>query len=674
MSNYVQSPLLPEPIEDWDPLSQGKEDPTLIVAAQRREIRNILKSYTGYYDLFAEMIQNSLDAVDRRTKEAQKGYQPTIWILVDMYESVVSVTDNGIGMTLSQFQQFMKPNFSFKDGKTSRGNKGVGATFLAYGFNYLEVATKTAGRVFSGVLQNGREWVEDKTETIGTPKVTRCDVSHTAFLEIDRGTSMTLQLTGNHIRPKNLAYNGAENAKQWMSILRVTTPLGGIYICSDARPAVRVILEVVDLAGNITTEILDKSEYIYPHLALGTTADLREYLEDQEKRLKRGQDVSKPSPRFTKLNGLWGEWAGDEIINDKSPIKPRLDDEEIALLRELGLTIYVFLGYSTELWDYYNDKVLELRKGLRLLRGGLQLATRNMPQGQPITIPLTENIGYQNVSHVIVHFDNAEPDLGRKGFQPEVVRLAERLSVSAVSAFKRYQPLLRSRTGAPALQEQMKLDQWIEEQKKYEVQFPLVITGTQLFLPTEELPIRSMPRVEQDVVALFNQMLSSGIVRGVQILSTSQYKQYDGLFRIKLEPPFAKYIYSSNNPLGIDKGIFSGAIESIISKVQVLEYKYILDDLIEEFQTGEKNPDEINLVIAWEVGTMWKADLEIVSYLDERNVHLRTFHGFTHAFYRSGQHHPVFEAVILKDLVLYLQDPQKESNRQQQLYSEDIIS
>jgi len=47
----------------------------------------------------------------------------------------------------------------------------------------------------------------------------------------------------------------------------------------------------------------------------------------------------------------------------------------------------------------------------------LQLATDGMPQGDLITIPLTSNIGYQNQSHVIVHFKNADPDLGRKGLR-----------------------------------------------------------------------------------------------------------------------------------------------------------------------------------------------------------------------------------------------------------------
>src|SRR5580698_4652355 len=64
-------------IEPWDPLARVDEDPGLYAAAQKREIRNILKSYTGYFDLFSEMLQNSLDAVEKRVSEGIADYKPT---------------------------------------------------------------------------------------------------------------------------------------------------------------------------------------------------------------------------------------------------------------------------------------------------------------------------------------------------------------------------------------------------------------------------------------------------------------------------------------------------------------------------------------------------------------------------------------------------------------------
>ena len=181
-------------VESWDPL-ESESDPGLLVAAQRREIRNILKSYTGYYDLFAELIQNALDAVERRIKDENgKKYEPSIWVKIDLQESEVTVTDNGCGMDVAQFRQFLRPNYSFKDSESNRGSKGVGATYLAYGFNHLQVATRYRGKTLAGVIRRGREWVEDKTETIPRPIVETAPPTHEAFESVDQGSSMSVRL------------------------------------------------------------------------------------------------------------------------------------------------------------------------------------------------------------------------------------------------------------------------------------------------------------------------------------------------------------------------------------------------------------------------------------------------------------------------------------------------
>ncbi len=217
----------PIALEAWDPLSSDS-DPGILVAAQRREIRNILKSYTGYYDLFSELIQNALDAVERRLGENDQDYEPAIWIRIDIPQSEVAVTDNGCGMSESEFKQFLRPNFSFKQSNISRGSKGVGATYLAYGFNHLGVATRVDSKTLSGVILRGREWVEDRTDSVSRPKVEKSDLLHGAFDSVDRGSSMLVKLTGTSIRPRDLSWVGADTADQWLAVLRVTTPLGGV--------------------------------------------------------------------------------------------------------------------------------------------------------------------------------------------------------------------------------------------------------------------------------------------------------------------------------------------------------------------------------------------------------------------------------------------------------------
>lgn len=661
-----------DPVESWDPLDETNSDPGLLIAAQRREIINILRSYTGYYDLFSELLQNALDAVDRRAHEGNDDYKPSIWIKIDLKTGAVTVTDNGCGMDAQRFRQFLRPNFSFKERGTARGSKGVGATYLGYGFNHLEVATKADGRALAGALRQGRAWVEDSTDTIPRPRFEASAPQHPPFATIDRGASMTVRLVGKDIRPKHLGWIGATTADTWLPVLRATTPLGGIYLCSKDVPAVQIEVEVIDAAGISTTASLAQPRYLYPHEFINNSVDLREFLRDQKRRVSKGLDVTQIPPKYRGLSGLWGEWSGDEILDGDSdcPISPRLDESEQKLMRELGIQLYICLAFSTDLWDTYNDRQLGLRSGHRLIRGGLQLATRHMPQGSPLTIPMTNNIGFQNLAHVVIHMDNAEPDLGRKGFQPDQARLAEKLAVSAVTAFRKRYGMLRKPGGAKEYDDELKLTQWIRAQEDHEEKNPLVIRGKGLFMPTEELPIRSVPVVEQDVVALFNQMLSAGLVRGIQLISSSQYKQYDGLYRVTMVPPLDRYIRSDSNPLGLDADTFAER-EQLATIVKVLEYKYSLDGLVEEIQAGVKAVEDIGLVVAWSIGERWKQMFDLNSYLDEDNVHHRRIHGTTHSFTHSMSGARAFEAIILEDLVNYLHDPEAEQQRQRQLYSGD---
>src|SRR6185295_7212241 len=70
-------------LSNWDPL--GHEIPPEVASATvKRQIRNILKSYTGWFDPLAELLQNALDAVDlRQRREAESDYHPTIWVQID---------------------------------------------------------------------------------------------------------------------------------------------------------------------------------------------------------------------------------------------------------------------------------------------------------------------------------------------------------------------------------------------------------------------------------------------------------------------------------------------------------------------------------------------------------------------------------------------------------------
>ena len=407
-----------EVFDAWDPLeSTAGADPGILIAAQRREIANILRSYTGYYDLFSELLQNALDAVEKRMQSSATDFAGAVWVNINLGEQTVQVTDNGCAMDLVQLQQFLRPNFSFKSGAVTRGSKGVGATYLGYGFNSLRIGSRLGGKTLSGHIENGRTWVEDTTGTVSRPKIVHESLQEGPFEHVDQGTSITVKLRGNNIRPRDLTWYQATTAKQWLALLRIMTPVGGIYLNAETSPSVAITVCVTDQAGNTTEAKLCDPEYLYPHTIAPRSGSIIEFLQDQKKRLAAGADMSKISPKFSGLNGLYGHWSTAELLGEigECPIQLRLDADERALARSAGLSIYTYLAFSTELWDAINDKTLGLRKGTRVLHGGLQLSTRHMPQGMTLTIPMTNNVGFQNLAHVIIHFDNAEPDLGRKG-------------------------------------------------------------------------------------------------------------------------------------------------------------------------------------------------------------------------------------------------------------------
>ena len=301
----------------------------------------------------------------------------------------------------------------------------------------------------------------------------------------------------------------------------------------------------------------------------------------------------------------------------------------------------------------------------------LQLAVRNMPQGRSLTIPFPNHVGLQKLAHIVVHFDseyykndNAEPDLGRKGFQPELVEIAEKLSIAAIQTFRKHHGLLKKDKGKSAYDAESDIDEWIDKAKDLEKEASISLKP--------RLPMKSEPQIEQDVVALFNQMLGASIIKGIDILATSQYKQYDGLYRIFMENPFDEYFRSDQNPLGVDESSFRQELRSgkpRKTKVKVLEYKYNIDALIDDFNNGIKSTNEIGLVVAWEMGKKWKAGFSVTSYLNQENVHHREFHGFTHKMIHQAIGADAFHCIILKDIVSYLNSPKEESERQKQIYS-----
>ena len=650
----------------WDPLVRSKEADTEIVsAAQKREIKNILKSYVGMYDSFSELIQNAMDAVDKRaTVLDEKDYEKKIWIEIDLTENSFSITDNGIAFKEKELESFLAPNISFKEGEETRGNKGVGATYIGYGFNHLQFATKGNSHNFSGELTEGRNWVEDFKGVITRPVVTESECTIDAFNEISRGSSFKIKFDGTNIRPKDLSWYAAKTPQQWLYLLLIKTPLGSIDYLESKSKNITFNLKVIKKDGSFENLENQGANYIYPHSKIKASVNLKEIIEFQKKAVEQSKDASAIPAKYKKSNGIYETFSNSDILEFK-----KSDEEFNEIVKAYKIEAYGYFTYSTSVWDSLNDSMAKLRKGYRVLKGGLQLANNQMIQGELIAIPLTSNIGYQNQCHVIVHFKDADPDLGRKGFQPELKEVAEKTSVAIVNRLKKWKQLLKSDTGAkPDIVQEIALHDWIREQEDHEKSNPLILNNENFFKPLNEISITSEPQSEQDAIVLFNQLIAGGVIRGLKLLATSQVKQYDGVFKYVVKEPLKNHEFDKeNNPLGVEEFHFAA---ELTSPPKVLEYKYNLDALFHEFESEYKNEKDIHLAIAWEMGDEWKKNYEVISFLDLDNLHQRDFHGLTHQL-DSGT--TKFHVIILKELIEYLNDVDGVQAYHKDKYGEDIF-
>lgn len=650
----------------FDPLSvkYNNENEEVVFISVKREINNILNSYVGWYDPFCELIQNALDAVDKR-RELEDEFVPNIHIFIDLKNNKISVTDNGIGFKEAEYFKFLAPNFSFKSGGNTRGHKGVGTTYLAYGFNYIQIATKTPDFFAVGVMKGAKHWLEDSAPS-ANPRVVpdTGKVDDEFFYNIDRGTSMTIKCDFESY-PKDLSWMGLTTATNWLKILRVQTGLGQIQPSGD----VSVTVEVLDKKGKLTSDSIDNPQY----LLISEFIDKVKRVDDIKRKMdelykKSGPNYKMPA-KFSNLEAVFDSWDCQKLLTEV-----KFDPTQQEDIKKYNIKVIFSFVYSLTIWDKI-DSLVGIRKGNHVLYGGIQLAANNMPQGELIQIPLTKNIGRQKQANILIHFDNCSADLGRKGFKKEITDLGKEIARRLMDGpLMKVRSCFKANSGAsPDLKREKDLSEWKKEMTEHENEFPLTINNPNFFNPTQTISITSYPTREQDVIALFNQLIAGGVIRGIKIMSTNERSTYDSLFRIEIREPRELQIFESEmNPLGIAEEAVDEILEEddvFLSEPQVLEYKYSLDGLIEDIESGIKNSNDISLVVAWEAGERYKDNYVIESLLVKGNEDLRRYHGVTHHLHDANTNEYVCDLILIKDLVFYLNDP-VESEKMQDFYDE----
>ena len=80
------------PTNEFNPLLQAAQtaDDALRIEIARRTLENIIESYHRNYDVFAELLQNAVDACQQRYVEEGGDYTPKIWVTLNLDRNEIS--------------------------------------------------------------------------------------------------------------------------------------------------------------------------------------------------------------------------------------------------------------------------------------------------------------------------------------------------------------------------------------------------------------------------------------------------------------------------------------------------------------------------------------------------------------------------------------------------------
>jgi hypothetical protein len=459
-------------------------------------------------------------------------------------------------------------------------------------------------------------------------------VSGTRFeIQIERGC-----------RPE-LGWWSANNAKQWATLLCIRTPLGGVYLRGREHPQVTVEITVTNSAGDRSTETITKPEYVWPHeltTLLPKVSDVRSLVAQM---IRVDGDKQRLPSEYKNLSALYDIWDEDDLLDEQQTFHDRFEEAEKHLIRQHRVCVYGCFVASSKVWAQYQSENLKIRRAPLLLRGGMQIASDYMVQGDLNVIPLTSTIGYQANTHVVIHFVDGNPDMGRKVFQPEIKALAEKISVQCVNIFKRHLQHMREDTGASSIADSGELWDWLNRQMSRKVTDPLAIS-------INDVPCAyvSTPQSEQDVIALFHELIGMGLIKGLKFLATSGIFKYDACFQTSyLNPTLA-----DNHelvPLGVNPNLVGASRES---RPWVLEYKFDFDAFVTDLEKDNKHLGEVNVVVCWTLGSAFKERFRLSSYLVGDEGASRQYFGSTHALWQDREKR--LEVYCLSDLIAFIAD------------------
>ncbi|WP_406177195.1 ATP-binding protein [Streptomyces canus] len=616
-------------MREIQPLTTLTDNDTRTWVKQR--VINVIRSYHNAADVIAEPIQNAVDEVLSAPDIAPIG---DVRIVFDTDENRISVRDNGRGMSSADVERYLAPDVGNKRAAflkgLVRGHKGVGLTFLAYGFNLFEIESRTESEHYIVRLEGGRKWVEDEGDM--EPPVGRLEEIELGGGRLQgTGTIVTIAL-GPQSKPRSLRH-AFPSAAFAVTAIRNQTAAG--IIEPPRIPKERDLNVTLEYRSHSETQTINVAPtYRHPHNDLQEgyqTLDIGAWL--------RKNRNSEPSPKERRAYHAcyWRMNRNEllELIGNRTSEQLSTREEIEEFVDKHDVHVYTLFAYSAKYREHLGES-WSIPGNRQLHYPAIRIGTDGMISSWSREMSLTHRGFNVDRTWLLYTFRGIEPDLGRKDFPPEVhdfLDLTEEIVSNEIARQSR--PFMRPtapRTTTP----EGYIPPQIKAYKRREN--PL----SPAYLPNfGEICLRTEPASEQDVIALYSELTGLGVFRHFKPVFYSGFDFYDSYFE-----------YSPESVDRTVRRLYPGEDDLDVRAMEgVAEFKYRGDSVIEDVVRSVKRWTDMTFLVCWDIGKDRKYGGDEITFTEPGSASDRLYHGVTHlARLQTGGEHTVF-VISLKDLM-----------------------
>ncbi len=526
----------------------------------KKEINNIVDSYSNPYDILSELTQNSYDAIVRFIKNnGETIKEHSITIEVNCPKRLVRIKDSGVGIEATVVKDLIAPNGTDKENEVeSVGEKGVGLTYAIFSCNNFHITTQYKTSYFEGTVENASIWRRTSNVPIPTLQV-NCEkeISSTT----DTYTEIILQDIDQYYNEEEDLFSLSPELLQY--ILRSKTIIGNFkaVFSPNSVPDIKVVLEYVDPTNKKNSYPVSFKYCLPEEFMSGKTINYDDFIVKA---------------------ALYDRKQKSQKLRGKALIKKGSVNKYNREIR-----YYFLFAPSRSVWKDicdYNHLFTESSGNEKnyALSGGIYVATKGMPTGIVIENPTTGYSGYWSNCFMLIEDDSIVFDLGRKTVPS---RTKGTLKEVAKELFNSINPLFKFFTSDPAIT--TTFNATVQQQQKAQCYEELKKIAS---LNYDKINYKKNPNEQEAaVVAIFHELIGAKVLKGYESLSTGYKQTYDlwATYRISEDLVGTNYREISRN----------GYVELPC----VIEFKYVAQSILEDLNNDVKFFTDMDLLVCWDL-------------------------------------------------------------------------